>query len=447
MAADRSEDDSADPDSESGNNFIILDAVIEEDDVPENEFEEHMWESDSEDDNEAEEGVDPAHSTDEDNNPQSEEEFDDEHSMDDQYESDEDVPIEEQEQIGHMMEILEFNEGRPRSMPTQTGRRGRNFAIRRPVVDVVGMGPDGVELRWAESLDQDNMDDFQILGRPLTSLRPNHADDMTSHPFLQNNEPFPSSAVPSQHVPSQEVRRGSVRGNLLDQLRMNDGENALQILEQMFSRGPPRSDRQDIIIAIDRSNNSRALLENANRVGSSNIIFGTQRVSNGPDAFPSSSSSVPTGHADENTLLNDNLKKLLSHTLSFTDDRWKLEARLVYGNLMNEKAQKSTNAILNLLVPPAKEEARLKKEEEDRKIEEERAAKLAEDKRLEAEAEKEKAEKLKVEIENQSKDEILIEVDSSINPEPSTEANAPQEPEERITIMINGEDVDITGTI
>jgi E3 ubiquitin-protein ligase HUWE1 len=419
------------------------------------QFQEHMWESESENDEEDDDNpeLNEDGEMDDADGIHSEVDFEDQHSNDDQEESDDNLP--EQDRIDHMMEILEFDETEAR----QNHRRRRHFQVRRPVVDVVGMGPDGVELRWAESLDNDGdgMDELQVLGRPLTSLRLPHNDDIITHPSLQNDANISSSSNPRNYFSNNGARGSTSRGNILDQLRLNDGENALQILEQMFSRGIPRADRQEFVIAVDRSNNPHAIISNMQGDGQPNLLFGSSRPtrsSNTPSNLNRPTQSEQPAPPDSE---NDNSKIMLSHTLSFTDDRWKLEAKLLYGNTVNDKAQKFMNALLNILVPPAIEAARVKKEEEENlRKEEERLAKEIEDKmiadleldriKVALQLEKDKSEQL---LKDQADQNVLSMEESAAESSIAQDLVTPNAtaPEERVTILIHGEDVDITGNI
>jgi len=79
-----------------------------------------------------------------------------------------------------------------------------------------------------------------------------------------------------------------------------------------------------------------------------------------------------------------------------TTSRWQEEARLLYGNSYVEKTQRLVNSLLRVLVPPAMEEEKVRKEkaaEEARKLKEEREKKLEEERIAKERAEKEAQEK------------------------------------------------------
>lgn len=79
-----------------------------------------------------------------------------------------------------------------------------------------------------------------------------------------------------------------------------------------------------------------------------------------------------------------------------TTTRWQEEARLLYGNSYVEKTQRLVNSLLRVLVPPAMEEDKVRKEkvaEDARKQKEEREKKLEEERIAKEKAEKEAQEK------------------------------------------------------
>jgi E3 ubiquitin-protein ligase HUWE1 len=52
-----------------------------------------------------------------------------------------------------------------------------------------------------------------------------------------------------------------------------------------------------------------------------------------------------------------------------TTSRWQEEARLLYGNSYVEKTQRLVNSLLRVLVPPAMEEEKVRKEKRQKKHE------------------------------------------------------------------------------
>lgn len=80
---------------------------------------------------------------------------------------------------------------------------------------------------------------------------------------------------------------------------------------------------------------------------------------------------------------------------TLTTGRWTEESRLLFGPAAPERAQKVVNAILDVLVPPAIEEERLRKEKEEKDKQE--AARLAEEQKKKEEEEKIAKEKAEAE--------------------------------------------------
>ena len=163
-----------------------------------------------------------------------------------------------------------------------------------------------------------------------------------------------------------------------------------------------------------------------------------------------------------------------------TPQRWQEEARLLYGNAHAEKAIKVVNAILSLLVPPAMEKERKRKEDEeralqlakeaeDKRLEEERIAKEAAEQEAREKREKEEAEaaaeaeaetqRRAQEAQNQTDSGAMegIEATDAEQPAAASETNenimtmeeaaeaGPSEPAERVVTTIRGRELDITG--
>lgn len=402
-----------------------------------------MWESESDQVLNEQDDVD-----DEDENLEidGEDNEDGDPSIDDGMESDEDEDdMPEHERVNHMMDILEFDE---QAAHQHMHHRGRPFNFERPVDGVLN---DGVELRWTDGEHQGGA--FQILGRPINPARNTGVDDFI-HPLLVSDR-HPSSAVPSQ-TPSAQTRNRPHGGDLL---RMTDAENTIQLLEQMFSRGPHMGGRvpENVIIAVDHRNNPRgaAILPMPNDTMPTAGAFLQQiREISGHAQIPVITDQSNEG---ETAPVNEKMKNLLSDTLSFTDERWKLESRLIYGASANEKALKTLNDILNILLPPAQEEFRLKKEEEDRlkvienDVKEERKRAEAEKLRLEIEEKEKELEEKKRLVEEARLAEPIPASIEELEPLAIIEGSSiiPATPmeEDRVTIMINGAEVDITGLI
>lgn len=96
----------------------------------------------------------------------------------------------------------------------------------------------------------------------------------------------------------------------------------------------------------------------------------------------------------------DDPAQAIQFTPMGTTIRWQEEARLLYGSSYVEKTQRLVNSLLKVLVPPAIEEEKIRKEkaaEELRKQKEEREKKLEEERTAKEKAEKEAQEKLEKE--------------------------------------------------
>lgn len=135
-----------------------------------------------------------------------------------------------------------------------------------------------------------------------------------------------------------------------------------------------------------------------------------------------------------------------------SSERWLQEGRMLYGSALTDKAGKLLNAISNALIPHAIEDDKRKRVAEEearaeqrRKEEEERRKAEEEQKRKEEEERKLKAEEAKAAAEASASGNEPTSEEAS-----AAQAPAPQEKAEpsqpTTTIMINGEEVDISGT-
>ncbi|KAH0544802.1 hypothetical protein FGG08_001031 [Glutinoglossum americanum] len=175
----------------------------------------------------------------------------------------------------------------------------------------------------------------------------------------------------------------------------------------------------------------------------------------------------------------------VSFVPTVTSVRWQEEARLLYGSLHTEKAHRVLTALLSVLVPPAIEEERIRKqkaEEEARKLEEERARQLEEARIAKEKAEKEEKEKKETE-EREAAAKAAVEAEAAVaraqegetivegsgqaaeepsdgqpmegieptqneaptNPSPAVEAGPSEIPAPRAVTMVRGRELDITG--
>lgn len=178
----------------------------------------------------------------------------------------------------------------------------------------------------------------------------------------------------------------------------------------------------------------------------------------------------------------DDSTQSAAFTPASTPQRWQEEARLLYGNAHAEKAVRIVNSILRLLVPPAIEKERKRREDEakaiqqakeaaDKRIEEDRLAKEAAEKEAREKREKEEADAAveaeaaaqrqaqEAQDQPEGQDAGAMEgVEATGTDEPAntsgvnenampTEeaAPGPSEPAERVVTTIRGRELDITG--
>ena len=157
-----------------------------------------------------------------------------------------------------------------------------------------------------------------------------------------------------------------------------------------------------------------------------------------------------------------------------TVTRWQEEARLLFGNAYNEKTQRVVNSLLKMLVPPAIEEEKIRKEKEAealRKAKEERAKVMEEERLAKEKAEKEDQEKKEREaaavqesapavsqeqaqveepvamegVESTQVDDSPASLPDLVAPEANPTQAGPSEQAERVRATFRGREVDITG--
>lgn len=161
----------------------------------------------------------------------------------------------------------------------------------------------------------------------------------------------------------------------------------------------------------------------------------------------------------------DDPAQSVTFTVSSTTARWQEEARILFGNTYIDQSLRLMNSILRLLVPPAIEEGKRRKqlEEEARKREEERKEKERQERIAKEEAEKERKRKEEEEAAKQreeaervaaeenarqiSADEPMDDVQpaEAQAPPPEVSAAGPSEPAPRVHTTIRGRQLDITG--
>lgn len=176
------------------------------------------------------------------------------------------------------------------------------------------------------------------------------------------------------------------------------------------------------------------------------------------------SSGAATQQADSQG--TDQMRDLLTILHDFqplgSADRWHQEARMMYGsNLMPDKAQHLTNAMLNLLFPIAiheqkiqreKEEKRRKEQErieaeERKKQEEERKRREEEERKKKEEEERRAAEEEAARNEQQQQQQQQAgDDDTAMESAQSSEQAQGSDSQQPTTITIHGEEVDISGT-
>jgi E3 ubiquitin-protein ligase HUWE1 len=284
------------------------------------------------------------------------------------------------------------------------------------------VGPDGLEIHWAQgNRPDDGLDDDLFNNR---QVRNTINDETFTHPLLQQRVEIRNNSLPTGNVSRSGGDRSN--GDLLDWQAFDDavGGNALQILEQIFSRTRGRPSGSLRIVEVP-----------------SNLAAGG--MARGAFDTPEEAEEVPIKDKVEpvTSTFDGQLSLLHSFNVYSTMDRWKQEMKLMYASLGVEKALRLSQKILNVLLPLAKEAADLKakKEEEERLIREETARKREEE--LRKEEEKKKQESAAAEKEAPPAPANVVDTSDVAK---NTEETATGEPE-RVTVSINGRDVDITG--
>ncbi|KAJ3180597.1 hypothetical protein HDU85_004001 [Gaertneriomyces sp. JEL0708] len=295
--------------------------------------------------------------------------------------------------------------------------------------------------------------DFEVLGRPIAGRGAITMDDSMSHPLISNTPqglPGQSRAAPNARSRVAAVRSGDVVDwQAFDELI---GRDALQILEQFFIRsGRPATNelRLEVDLPDGSMPNIVADLPLRMRRGSVEPVVGL---------------SSDTKETSPSSLLEQQVAAIHAFFPLGTAERWLQEAKLMYGNVMQEKAAKIVNSVLNELIPVAMEEDKLKKErdEQERKAKEEQERqKREEEERLQKE--KEEQERVQRDEEDRQRRELegsqtvvnqeaemsdvqpIAEVGNERSMQESSStpvANA----NERVVVMVNGAPVDITGS-
>ena len=279
------------------------------------------------------------------------------------------------------------------------------------------VGPDGLEIHWAQGVRREEPLDEDLF--PARGARRGLTEDALTHPLLQQRVEVHNHP----RVTGTNHRSGGDRSNgeLLDWRAFDDavGGNALQILEQIFSRTRGRAAGTFRIVEVPSGLAAAG-------VGRDNV--------DSPEVPEDNSQKT---NPEMKTKLDDRLSLLHSFTINTTVDRWKQEVKLMYLNSGAEKCLKLSQAILNILIPIAKEAAdqKSREEEEDRKLIEEEI----QNKKTEEEEKAKKDAELK-------KSEVLTPAESGETPAITDVENEP-EASERLFVNINGRAVDITGKL
>lgn len=297
------------------------------------------------------------------------------------------------------------------------------------------------DLNWNETAPQDlRADGFQAFGGNLRA-----AEESEIHPLLRNtNNQLPPVQNVARRLPggiAQNANMAAATLNMLEQIFTRHGTAAMpnrdQIM-QMMDNATVLPPNMQIPTAFDPARFNSIVVEEGNG------RFHSLQIPDGNE--------VPVPVIPEVDSTDVERKKQLSllheNCLAFKDDRWKYEARLIYGNNFAENASKACSSIVNILLPAAIEEARIlrEKEEASKKINEE-----------EAEMKKKEEEVVlkKTEEEAKQKSEAFAEIAEQIHPidlpvAASTDSskegvNLPVA--ERVMFVIDGEEVDITGKL
>ncbi|KAJ3321382.1 hypothetical protein HDV06_004367 [Boothiomyces sp. JEL0866] len=346
------------------------------DDVSEEEMEEEESDHEGDADENQEAMVDEGHDIDE-----------DEYDEDDMEDLDHTMDVFIDDQIEDVFDRPAIIGNAPRRMQELFTRE---IEMNHGVIDIRAVGP---FLR-----NQLDMTDGTIYNRNLPGRSQNLMD--MSHPFL----------IDAQNNANQNsTRRANSRtAGILGDLDHSDGGSILpgDLMEQIFSR-------------------TRMIDASTQRLV---VTTGSQNVNTEPQSTEIEPFSSP---------LKEQVQNVHAFLMLYTDDRWKQEAKLLYGNSANSKAARISSAILEQLVPPAMEKRKIF-EEEKRKFELEKLQKEEEEK---AKKEKElKEQQAQVEAETEALD---TSEDRQEDVEMESSASVP---EERVFVTIDGNPIDITGT-
>lgn len=298
------------------------------------------------------------------------------------------------------------------AIPIRSAHRRMQRAMALGLAGPGGFDLGGPDIDWMPIIetggDPNENNDFSILGRSINpSGRNAHLAQDMSHPLLLNHDRNAavgagnSRRLPVPSLPAFDITDGHGRSV--------PGQNVpIEFLQQLFSRA------RDAEVQIQGHRSIGASMADVN---------------------------------DENLPeIDKQINYLHAHSLCFTEDRWKQEAKLLYGVSAVEKAAKYSNHVLNVLLPPAYEAKVLaQKNEDEAKAEAEKARLIKEEKdRMDAEEVRAIALSLKGDEEMPMEvSPIGAEIEVAHTPTPIPEVVEI----ERIVVIVNGLPVDITGNI
>ncbi|GHJ84973.1 hypothetical protein NliqN6_1375 [Naganishia liquefaciens] len=343
--------------------------------------------------------------------------FDDEDDMDDEFDDEDD----EQSEIYEEYDALDSVVVNPlASGSSMTSAQMNNWGWAQPVrTNSQDEAGGQARRRGHRFIDESG---YALFGRnrPPTS----NVASVASHPLLQEDlQATPTAAVATtSNRPSAGLQRPRDLPGLIRALDSLMGGNAMQVLETLA--GGANHEHGDHTIRIETGSHGTEI-----RVGNRSLHYGPGGVGDLPAA--------PTTN-------NQTIESTPQPTLN----RWQEEEKIVSAIDAQDRLHKIINHIVNVLLPSARkseEEAKAKKAKEEaankRKAEEEEAA------RVKAEAEKaEEHARLRAEeveeVEDDEGEEVSSDdVDMTPGEAPTANADRP-----RVTIMIHGEEVDITET-
>ncbi|EIE81892.1 hypothetical protein RO3G_06597 [Rhizopus delemar RA 99-880] len=267
------------------------------------------------------------------------------------------------------------------------------------------------------------------VGRTMrTPGNANGQEDVITHPLLSNNpgsQATGGSSILRNSLNDSIPRRGHGAGfSNWQEFEDIIGGSTVRMLESILANAPSGSHGSHV--RVDISNGPSGVFRSAE----------FERPPN-PQASRSEGAS---GTA------NDDIQKGLALLHDFqpmtTGERWNQEARMMYGTNLGEKSLKVVNTMLNILVPVSIEEGKEEKrrlEKEARQAVLEAIAQPQESTEAIQEEEQEEEQPNNDTQEAEASSNAMDTADTGVEP---TETAA----EERTTVVIHGEHIDISGT-